>query len=299
MVTPDPSWELYRSFLAVLDHGSLSAAARALGLAQPTLGRHIDQLQEQLGGLVLFTRSPHGLVPTETAHDLAGPARTMAAAAQTLVRMASGASEAAAGTVRVTASEIIGAEVLPGVLAPFRERYPQIALELVLSNRSEDLLRREADIAVRMVRPTQSGLRARRLGETALGLYGHRRYLDRHGVPRSLDDLSEHTLIGVDRDLAPLELVRSMGLPSDPTRYGVRTDNQLGQMAALRAGLGLGVCQENIARRDPDLVRVLPTCRAALDLWLTLHEDQSQSLRVRLLYDHLAAGLTDFLAPAG
>lgn len=299
MVNSDPSWELYRSFLAVLDHGSLSAAARALGLAQPTLGRHVEQLQEQLGGLVLFTRAPHGLVPTAAAHELGAHARTMASAAQALVRAASGASEAPAGTVRVTASEVIGAEVLPGLLAPFRRRYPGITLELVLSNRTDDLLRREADIAVRMVRPTQAALRSRRLGETVLGLHAHRRYLDAHGVPASTEELRAHTLIGMDRDPSGAEVARLMGLPADPSLFGVRTDNHLGQLAAIRAGVGIGVCQLGIARRDPDLVRVLPACRAALDLWLTLHEDQSQSLRVRLLYDHLAAGLTEYLEAAG
>lgn len=296
-MTAEPSWELYRSFLAVREHGSLSAAARALGLAQPTLGRHIDQLQEQLGGLVLFTRSPHGLVPTAVADELATYAESMRAAAQALVRVASGASEEPAGSVRIAVSEVVGAEVLPPLLASFRQKYPRIAFELILSNRLEDLLRREADLAVRMVRPTQSGLRTRRLGAVQVGLYAHRRYLTERGTPASLDALgSSHDLIGMDRDQVALETARAMGLPVERTRFSVRTDNQLAMLAAIRAGLGIGVCQEGIARRDPELVRVLPSCRAEFEVWLTTHEDLRDTLRVRLLYDHLAEGLSEYLA---
>ena len=152
MISPDLGWELWRSFLAVTETGSLSAAARSLRLTQPTLGRHVDALEATLGA-PLFTRSQHGLQPTSLALSLVPHAEAMASAADNLLRTASGEAEGERGTVRLAASEIVGIEVLPAMLGRFREAHPGIALELALSNRNEDLLRRDADIAVWMVRP--------------------------------------------------------------------------------------------------------------------------------------------------
>src|SRR5215813_11116315 len=188
--TREPGWELYRSFLAALRTGSLSGAARALKLTQPTIGRHIDTLEKTLGA-ALFTRSQHGLQPTEAAAELAPHAEAMAASAAALMRAASGASQQIAGTVRLSASEVIGVEVLPPMLASLREQYPRLALELVVSDEIRDLLRRDVDLAVRNVRPTQTGLVAKKIGTVTLGLHAHgqpsrptrrhpRRLRDRH-----------------------------------------------------------------------------------------------------------------------
>ncbi|MEX0839997.1 MAG: LysR family transcriptional regulator, partial [Parvibaculum sp.] len=163
MADVEPGWELYRSYLAVVREGSLSGAARQLGLTQPTVGRHIDALEAALG-VGLFTRSQGGLAPTEGALALVAHAEAMASAAEALRRAASGEAEDDSGTVRITASEIIGTQVLPAMLTRFREKHPRIAVELVLSNRTDDLIRRDADIAVRMIRPTQTALIARKTG---------------------------------------------------------------------------------------------------------------------------------------
>ena len=299
-------WELYRSFLAVVRSGSLSAAARALRLTQPTLGRHVDQLEQALG-TPLFTRSPQGLIATETALALMPIAESMESAAEAMLRTASGHAGEVGGVVRITASEIVGAEVLPGILANLAERYPKMAFELHLSNRTEDLLRRDADIAVRMVRPTQTGLVARRLGETVLGFYAHRRYVDANGIDASgLDakggasrwaDLARLRLIGFDRDPVPVTAIEAAGLRLTRAMFSLRTDSDLAQLAALRAGYGVGACQVGIARRDPDLVRVLADAFAVkLEMWLVMHEDQRASQRVRLAFDHLAFGLTEYLS---
>jgi len=290
------SWELYRSFLAVARHGSLSAAARALGLTQPTIGRHIGELELALG-TAIFTRSPQGLIATETALTLVPLAEAMESAAAAIERTASGAADEIAGAVRVTASDVVGAEVLPGILAGFAEEYPKIAFELHLSNRSEDLLRRDADIAVRMVRPTQAGLVARRLGETVLGFYAHRRYLAAHGEPASLADLSRFRLIGFDRDPAPVKAIGEAGFQVTREMFSLRTDNDLAQLAALRAGYGIGACQVGIARRDKELVRVLADKFALrMEMWLVMHEDLRANARVRGVFDWLATGLTGYLA---
>ena len=199
MARREPHWDELRTFLEVMRDGSLSGAGRRLGIAQPTVGRHIDALEAALG-LPLFARSPRGLAPTEAAANLAPHVEAMAAASAALARAAAGEASADQGVVRVTASEIVGCEVLPAIFATFHAKSPGVAIELALTNRNEDLSRRDADIAVRMVRPTQSALVARRIGETRIGLYAHRDYLARFGTPTSLDELGRHRLIGFDRD---------------------------------------------------------------------------------------------------
>jgi len=297
MVKREPGWELYRSFLATVRERSLSGAARALGLTQPTLGRHIDELEQALGGIALFTRSQLGLVPTDAALALVPHAEAMAASAAALVRAASGAAGAASGSIRLTASEIVGGEVLPPILADFREGNPGIAVELVLSNATEDLLRREADIAVRMVRPKQTALVARLIGHVTLGLHAHRRYIAAHGLPRNLDEIARHAIIGFDRETPSVRAVRALGLPLDREMFGFRSDSDLAQLAALRAGFGIGVCQLGIARRDPDLVRVVPEAFSInLDVWVVMHKDLRASHRMRLMFDHLSAALSAYIA---
>ncbi len=295
MTHGEPGWELYRTFLEVVRDGSLSGAARKLALTQPTVGRHIDALEASLG-LSLFSRSPQGLKATPAALELVSYAETMAAASAALRRTASGGAKADRGTVRVTASEMIGCEVLPPILASFRDSHPGITLELALSNRNEDLLRRDADIAIRMVRPRQKSLVARRIGKSAIGFYAHRNYVEKYGLPKEIAELEKHCLIGFDRDDLAL---RSLGkLPRQVARdvFGFRCDSDLAQFAALKAGVGIGGCQHNIARRFPDLVPVLAKAiRFELEVWVAMHEDMRSTGRVRVLFDHLAAGLSAFV----
>lgn len=292
-----PDWSLYRTFLAVMDAGSLSGAARRLGIAQPTVGRHIEALEAALGGKPLFTRSPGGLRPTRTAAALAPHAKAMAAAAQTLARTAAGEAEAMSGVVRLTASDIVGAEILPPILTDFRETWPAIDIELVLSSRLEDLLRRDADIAVRMARPTQEALLARRIGVSPLIFHAHRGYLQKHGEPRTIDELESHTLIGYDSFVPNIDGVAE--LPFEITRelFAIRTDSELGQLALLRAGIGIAPCQRVIAARDPNLVPILEgQFPLSLEMWVVMHEDLRADPRLRALFDHLVMGLGEALA---
>jgi DNA-binding transcriptional LysR family regulator len=295
----DPGWELYRSFLEVVRDGSLSGAARRLGATQPTIGRHIAALEAELD-LALFTRSQRGLTPTQAALDLLPHAQAMAAAAAAMVRAASGDAAAEAGTVRLTASEIVGCEVLPPILAAFRRRYPRITLELALSNRNEDLLRRDADIAVRMVRPAQQALLARRIGQVAIGLYAHEDYIAAFGAPDSMTALAGHCVIGFDQDDRSYRSVGAAAEPFTRERFGFRCDSDPAQLAALRAGAGIGGCQTGIAARMPELVRILADdIDFRLEMWLALHEDLKGTRRVRLLFDHLRAGLGAYCAQGG
>jgi DNA-binding transcriptional LysR family regulator len=292
----EADWNFYRSLLAVLRTGSLSAAARMLRLTQPTLGRHIAELEEMLG-VTLFVRSPQGLAPTEAALAMRDDLEAAETAFEAAIRESSGSAEDERGVVRLTASEIVGCEVLPHLIAEFGRARPMIAVELALSNRNQDLLRRDADIAVRMVRPEQAALVVRKIGQVKIGLYAHRSYLKRRGTPREENDLAQHTVIGWDRDPSPFRNV------DGPTRFlsreffGFRCDSDLAQLAALRAGVGIGGCQKAIARRDKMLVPVLADrISFRLEMWLAMHEDLRANRRVKLLFDHLAKGLAAYIA---
>ena len=290
-------WDHYRTFLAVLDEGSLSGAGRILGLTQPTVGRHVEALEADLGA-ALFTRSAGGLAPTEIALALRPHAEAMAAAAEALVRTASGEAEALRGAVRITASYTVGAEVLPPILTTFHDAHPDVAFELNLSNRQEDLIRREADIAVRMTRPTQGALLAKRIGFVEVKLFAHKRYLAAHGVPKTLEDAANFG-IGFDRDIATARALEERQLPISRDVLAFRSDNDLAQLAALRAGFGVGGCQVPLAARDPNLVPVLEDAfRFDMDMWVAMHEDLKSSRRMRLMFDWLVEGLTAYVRSA-
>jgi DNA-binding transcriptional LysR family regulator len=296
MTPHEADWNFYRSLLAVLRTGSLSAAARSLRLTQPTLGRHIAELEEALG-VTLFVRSPQGLAPTEAAVAMRTDLEAAETAFEAAIRESSGGAQDEQGVVRLTASEIVGCEVLPPLLAEFARAHPRIAIELALSNRNQDLLKRDADIAIRMVRPQQAALVSRRIGQVKIGLYAHRAYLKARGIPQSEGDLAQHAVVGWDRDSSAF---RNVGGPISLLSrefFSFRCDSDLALLAALRAGVGIGGCQKAIARRDPALVPVLEDrVSFSLEMWLAMHEDLRGSRRVKLLFDHLAKGLSTYIA---
>ena len=290
------SWEWYRSFLSVLQEGSLSAAARTLGLTQPTVGRHIEGLEAALG-LHLFTRSYDGFAATEAALELQPYAAALADSAAALRRAASSHGDGVRGTVRVTVSEVMGVEVLPPILAALRQQHPELGIELMLSDRVDDLLHRGADIAVRMLRPTQDALVARRIGNVALGLHAQRSYLARHGTPTSMAELERHTLVGFDQENALIRRLQAEYSAFNRARLAFRSDSNLVQLAMVRAGYGIGVCQCALARRDPGLVRVLPDKFALdLDTWIAMHEDLRDSPRCAVVFNALAEGVAAYIA---
>ncbi len=295
MADTEPNWEWYRSFVSVLETGSLSAAGRAMGLTQPTVGRHIDSLEAALK-LKLFTRSFDGFSPTDAALELKPYAASLATTAAALRRVASSHGDGVRGTVRLTASEVVAVEVLPPILAALRRQHPALVIELVLSNAVDDLLRREADIAVRMVAPTQDALVAQRVGAIELGLHAHERYLAEHGTPRTLAQLRRHTLIGYDTESPISRRLQARWPAFARDAFGLRTDSDLAHLAALRAGYGIGICQVPLARRDPSLVRVLPRDFApTMDTWIAMHEDLRDSARCAVTFTALAAGLRDYI----
>ncbi len=284
-----PDWTLIRSFLAVAEAGSLSGAARVTGVSQPSLGRHVQTLEAALQ-VALFTRTAHGQSLTEAGHALLPSARAMQAAAAELALTARGHFAGVEGTVRVTASRVVSHHILPPVLARLRAEEPGIQIDLVPSDTSENLLFGEADIALRMYRPTQADLVARQVGSLALGLYAAKSYLERKGRPKSPEDLMEREFVGQDRMDQIIRVMRTLGM--NPTRsfFPVRCDDPLTYVELVRAGCGVGGILRALGDNDPVLERIdLIPDLPSLPVWLTAAPRLRQSPRLRRVWDALAA----------
>jgi DNA-binding transcriptional LysR family regulator len=290
LMSREPSWDEQRAFLAVFEAGSLSAAARDLALSQPTVRARIENLETALG-TVLFTRSAHGLVPTSRARAMADPARAMAHASGALLRAASADADQPAGAVRISVSEVVGVEVLPSLLCRLQERHPTLVFEVELSNATADLLDQQVDVAVRMHRPEQKALIAKKVRSTKLGLYAHRDYLAAYGTPSSREDIEAHRFIGPDRSRADQRVADLIAAGRHLT-WSLRTDSHPAQIAAARAGLGIAVVQNGIAAREPQLVRVLPDIALPeLETWIVTHENLRQVPRIAAVFEHLVSEL--------
>lgn len=284
-------WTLLQSFSAVAETGSLSAAARKLGQSQPTLGRHIRALEAALG-VELFTRGPRGLIPTAAARGLIGPAEQMRAAAARLQLAAEGQEAGLAGTVRVTASSVVSHFVLPPILAALRRAHPEIQIELVPSDSSENLLFREADIALRMYRPTQLDLVAAHVCDLEMGLYAATGFLDRVGRPQTVEEAMRLDFVGFDADDAIIRFMRATGFEVGRAFFGIRSDDQAAYWQLVRAGCGIGGMQVLIGEAEPGVERVLPDLELpTLPVWLATPTALRHSPRIRLVWDRLAEGL--------
>jgi DNA-binding transcriptional LysR family regulator len=284
-----PDWDSYRSFLAVLDEGSLSGAARTLGLTQPTIGRHIEAVERALKR-PLFVRSQRGLLPTDAALALKPYAEALKANAEALARAASREPDEVRGSVRITASEVIAAEVLPYILTDLAEREPGLSFEVEASNRNLDLLSRAADVAIRMAPPHQQSLIAVKAGEVEIGAYASKGYIARRGRLERMENADRHVLIGFDR-MTPFVrgAVEAYDLPPREA-FTLRTDGDLIALGAIRAGLGIGFCQTGIARRE-GWVRLLPQLSLPLPCWVAMHEDLKSNPACRQTFDALVAGM--------
>jgi len=292
-------WALVRSFLAVLDAGSLMGAARTLQAQQPTLSRHVAELESQLG-TPLFERTGRGVTPTAAALAIAESARQMQNAAERLSQTLTGSRNANSGTVRITASQVAAVWLLPPVLAALQRAEPGIAIELVASNRIENLLRREADIAVRMLRPVQSSLVARKLADVGMGAYAHRSYLAHAGTPRRPEDLMAHRLIGYDHDDTVIRGFARSGMTITREHFGLRCDDQIAYAQLIASGAGIGFISHYSARALKGLEPLLPQLKiASLPCWLAVHREIRSSKLVRRVYDFLAEAIPRELATSG
>lgn len=285
-----PDWNLLRTFIAVSEAGTLTGAADALKTTQPTVGRHIREL-EALVGETLFDRLPGGMRATDKALDLLASVMPMRDGAAAFGSVLKGAQAQLSGTVRIAANESVGAIVLPGLLARLMADEPGLQVELVLSDRVENLLLREADIAVRFFRPSQEDLITASLGEAQMGLYAHDLFIERVGLPTSTDDLLGH-LIGEDDLTRTFRVTQAAGLELKRSDFCFRTDGELALLAAVEQGIGIGPVWTYLARRNPRLHRVFhDRLNYRVTLWLCAHEDLRRSARLRRVFDHLAQSL--------
>jgi DNA-binding transcriptional LysR family regulator len=292
----DLDWNLIRSFVTVAEAGSLSAAARKLAASQPTLGRHIAELEQALG-VVLFRRGRTGYELTEQGAALFERAQAVGEAANAFARLATGSTEQIGGTVRIAASEVVSAYVLPAILARLRREEPAIEVEIVASNQVENLLRRDADIAVRMVAPTQQDVIARKVADLPLTACAAKSYLERRGRPQRPEDLLAHDLIGFDRAMDLINGFAALGFAVDRHAFALRTDNQIVFWEAVRAGHGVGFAQLQLVERDPLVEAILPgLALPPLPTWLAMHRDVRTSARVRRVADFLFAELKRYAA---
>lgn len=284
-------WAYIRSFLAVAETGSLTAAAQRTGQSQPTLSRHVKIAEDTLR-TSLFTRARHGLTLTEAGRALLGPARAMARASAQFSAVATGQDTKLSGTVRITASVVVSHYLLPRILADLRRAEPDIEIELVPSDSSENLLYREADIALRMYRPTQLDIVTRKIADQSLALYAARDLVDRLGQPETLEDLRAFPFVGFDRSDMIIRAMREIGLNADRHFFGIRCDNQATFWELVRAGAGVGAMQAAIGDGDPAVIRLrfqpgLPS----LPIWLATSDTLFKSPMIRRVWDHLAQHL--------
>lgn len=285
-------WNRARAFLVTAEEGSFSAAARALGMAQPTIGRQVAALEEELG-VTLFERVGNSLELTAAGLDLVDHVRAMADAATRVSLTATGQAEALEGTVCITSSELIAAHLLPPIVARLRREHPAIEIELVASNDVRDLLRREADIAIRNVQPTHPELFARRVSDATATAYATPAYLDAAGRPACLGDLARLEFFGFDRSDTMIRYLRELGVELSPAHFPIITDNHLVQWELCKQGVGVCFVMREVGEAEPLVEEVLPELPPIpVPMWLTSHRELRTSRRIRLVFDILAEALS-------
>lgn len=285
-------WNQVRAFLATAEEGSLSAAARVLGQTQPTVGRQISALEEELG-VTLFERVGRSLVLAPSGRELLEHVRTMADAASRVSLVASGQSQAIEGRVRITASDVFAAELLLPAVAQLREIAPRLEFDVVAADDIRDLQRREADIAIRHVRPEQPELVARLVSEETARIYGSCSYLDRRGRPKSKGDLAQHDFVAFTDAERMIGFMKEFGIELSRNNFRVGSESGVVAWGMVKQGLGLSIMSDHVGQRAEGVEVVLPDLKPVVfPVWLVTHRDLHTSRRIRLVYDHLAAYLS-------
>ncbi|WP_428001882.1 LysR family transcriptional regulator [Acidovorax sp.] len=290
-------WNQLRAFLETAETGSLSAAARKLGLTQPTLSRQVAAIEQRMG-VTLFERVGKAMALTPTGLDLLEHARAMGAAAQALGVAASGRSQAVGGVVSVSASDAVASYLLPPLVRRLREQEPGISIEVIPSNAFSDLLRREADIAIRHAKPEQPELIARLIRDASACFYASEDWVRTHGHPRSADDAAALPFVGSDRSGQYLGYLRQHGLPLTEANFSCYADHTVAHWALVRQGMGIGAMMDEIAQATPGIVRVLDDVPPVIfPIWLVTHRELRTARRIRVVFEALAQGLQEGCTP--
>ncbi len=285
-------WNRARAFLVTAEEGSLSAAARALSMTQPTLSRQVDALEQELG-LVLFERAGRGLILTPTGLELLEHVRGMGEAATRVSLSASGQSQSIKGPICITASEVYAAFLLPPIINRLRAAHPGIVVEIIASNAPTDLRRREADIAIRNITSTQPDLIVKKVRDDSAHMYAADRYLDRIGNPKTLEGLTQADFVGFANTDVLIKGLNSLGLNVAKSNFPIICDNHLVQWEFVKRGAGIGLITEDVGEAEPLVRRVLPRMAPiTVPMWLVVHRELNTSKRVRTVFDFLAAELS-------
>jgi DNA-binding transcriptional LysR family regulator len=284
-------WNKSRSFLVTAEEGSLSAAARELGMAQPTLGRQVDGLEQELG-IVLFERVGRGLTLTPSGFELLQHVRDMGEAAGRVSMTALGQSQALEGTICISASETYAAVLLPPIIAKLRILEPGIQVEIVVANHASDLRRREADIAIRNFRPTEPDLIAKKIGDADAVLYATPDYIAKIGNPTKPCDLHHADFVNMDHGGMMIKGLNTLGLGLTEANFPLLTESYLVMWELVRQGAAIGILDAHIGDADPVVRRVLPDLEPLVfPIWLVSHRELNTSRRIRRVYDFLAEEL--------
>lgn len=286
-------WNRARAFLVTAEEGSLSAAARALDMTQPTVGRQISALETELG-VSLFERTSSGLVLTQSGSSLMLQVKAMGDAATNLSLLASGHAEAVEGSICISATEMVAAFVLPSIIKKLRHKWPKIDIEIIASSDTSDLSRREADIAIRNYRPTQQELIAKRVQNTLGHLYASKSYIQSLEHRQSPQDLTDAVFLGVDRSNRVISYLKKFGFELSPSNFPIIVANHLVQWEMVKHGLGIGFMTADIGDAEPLVERVLPTFPAFdTETWLVAHRELKTSRKLRVVFDYLADELSE------
>lgn len=282
-----------RAFLATAETGSLSAAARHLGLTQPTLGRQVTALEDELG-LILFQRTARSMRLTDAGHDLLADARAMGDAATRITLLAQSRAHSLDGTIRVTASDMMSAYVLPDIMLRLRGIAPRLRIDVLAANDIRDIVKREADIAIRHVRPDQPDLIARLVREATGHLYASKDYIAARGAPQTITDLEAHDFISFGDDARLIEALAAQGIIVPPQNMRSGSTSGITTWELVRRGFGLLPMSDDIAAQFPDVAQILPDHPAiTFPIWLVTHRELHTSRRIRLVFDLIAEMLAD------
>jgi DNA-binding transcriptional LysR family regulator len=291
-------WNQVRAFLATAEEGTFSGAARALKSTQPTIGRQISRLEGSLG-VTLLERSVRGLTLTQAGRELLDHVRAMGEAATLISMVAAGQSQEVTGEVTVTATDLMAAAILPAILAPLRQSAPGIRVRIVATSDIRNLMQREADIAIRHVRPDQPDLIARHVGDFRGNLYAASSYLDRAGRPRTPREVADHAFVGSpdpDRLIAPLH---NHGVPVRAESFIMSSDSNVVEWELVKAGYGISMLPEVLCDAEPGIEKVLPSLPSLqFPIWLVTHRELRTNRRIRVVFDTLARGLAEVAARA-
>ncbi|WP_299599868.1 LysR family transcriptional regulator [uncultured Tateyamaria sp.] len=286
-------WTHLRAFLATAETGSLSAAARQLGLAQPTIGRQVSALEDALR-LTLFERTSRSMTLTDAGRDLLIEARKMGDAAARITVMAQGRTQGLDGIIRVTASDMMSAYVLPDTLLKLRDLAPRLRVDVIAANDIRDILKREADIAIRHVRPTEADLIARKIGDSSAHLYASKSYVAARGSPKTVEDLKEHDFISMADDDAFVAAMEEYGIPVSRANLRSGSTSGITTWELLRKGFGIFPMSDHIGDQFDDAVRLLDgVTDLSFPVWLVTHRELHTSKRIRLVFDLLAEMLSE------